>query len=74
MTIAIFLGTSKPDSLEEFLRPFVNEITDVLNHGFFVNGHKITVRLRCFICDSPARAFIKGITQVIFSFSSYLNN
>lgn len=64
MTIAIFLGTSKPESLEEFLRPFVNELTDVLHHGIFMNGHKITIRLRCFICDSPARAFLKGITHV----------
>ncbi|XP_062549439.1 uncharacterized protein LOC134214008 [Armigeres subalbatus] len=61
MAIALFLGNSKPESLEEFLRPFVDEFTDILNNGFFINGNKITIRLRCFICDTPARAFIKGV-------------
>lgn len=60
MPIAIFSGDSKPTCLEEFLRPFVDELIDVLNNGVIVNAHKIDVRLRCIICDSPARAFIKG--------------
>ncbi|XP_058451148.1 uncharacterized protein LOC131430301 [Malaya genurostris] len=66
MTIALFFGNSKPESLEEFLRPLVNELQDVLMHGISVNNHHITVRLRCFICDTPARAFIKGV----FGFNS----
>lgn len=63
MPIAIFCGNSKPTSLEEYLRPFVNELTDVLKNGVMVNGHKMYVRLRCIIWDSLARAFIKGKTN-----------
>ncbi|XP_058820705.1 uncharacterized protein LOC131682907 isoform X3 [Topomyia yanbarensis] len=66
MTIAIFFGSSKPESSEEFLRPFVNELRNVLTQGISVKGHYITVHLRCFICDAPARAFIKGV----FGFNS----
>lgn len=65
MAIAIFSGDFKPTNLEEFLRPFVCELTEVLSNGVVVNGHKIDVRLRCIICDSPARAFIKGKLEII---------
>lgn len=60
MPIAIFSGDSKPTCLEEFLRPFVVELRCILNNGVIVNDQQINVRLRCIICDSPARAFIKG--------------
>lgn len=61
MTIAIFYGKCKPTSLEDFLKQLVEELIDVLNHGVIINGSKIDVQLRCFICDSPARAFLKGL-------------
>lgn len=60
MTIAIFHGQTKPTSLDDFLNQLVEELIDVLKHGIAIKNHKITVKLRCFICDSPARAFLKG--------------
>lgn len=68
MPIAIFCGETKPLSLEDFLRPFVNDLADVMVSGVIINDQKITVRLRCIICDSPARAFIKGIIAKAFKF------
>lgn len=62
MPIAIFCGQSKPTNLEEFLRPFVDELQDIMTNGVLVNGNIINIRLNCIICDSPARAFIKGKT------------
>lgn len=63
MTIAIFYGQTKPTSLDDFLKQLVEELIDVLNHGISINDHKINVKLRCFICDSPARAFLKGLLE-----------
>lgn len=61
MTIAIFYGKGKPNNLDSFLNQLVEELIDVINNGILINNHKIIVKLRCFICDSPARAFLKGI-------------
>lgn len=61
MAIGIFYGDSKPENIHDYLTPFVEEILPILKHGIRLNGHQILVCIRCFICDSPARAFIKGI-------------
>lgn len=60
MAIGIFYGDTKPENMSEYLRPFVLELKDILRDGVSINGKKLIVRVRCFICDSPARAFIKG--------------
>lgn len=60
MIIGVYYGKTKPKKIEEFLALFVNEMVPILNGGIIVNGHKININLRCFIWDSPARAFIKG--------------
>lgn len=58
--VCIWCGVSKPKSVNDYLKPFVNELADILREGVIVNDHKINVSVRCFIADSPARAFIKG--------------
>lgn len=60
MVIGIYCGKHKPVDLTEFLSPFVEEMKTVLENGIDINQHNISVKIRCFICDSPARAFIKG--------------
>ncbi|XP_055603903.1 uncharacterized protein LOC129752134 [Uranotaenia lowii] len=60
MIIGISHGQSKPTSVEDFLNPFVNEALPILQTGISINGKLLSVRIRAFICDSPARAFIKG--------------
>lgn len=61
MTIAIWCGTTKPTDLNEFFRQFVDELLLLLNEPIVINNHLITIKIRCFICDTPARAFIKGL-------------
>lgn len=62
MVVAIWCGTfSKPKDLNGYLREFVTELNDLLEHGIYVNEHYIKVVVRCFICDTPARAFIRGL-------------
>ncbi|EFN83250.1 hypothetical protein EAI_00091, partial [Harpegnathos saltator] len=60
MIIGIYCGENKPPTPNEFLTPFVNELLTILNNGIIINGYKINIHIRCFICDTPARSFIKG--------------
>lgn len=61
--VGLYYGHSKPNSSEEFLRKFINEMKDLTKNGIIVgkNNANVIVRIRCFICDAPARAFLKGI-------------
>lgn len=63
--IGIYCGKGKPP-MEAFLRPFVNELQPLLNAGVIINEHKIGISVHAFICDSPARAFIKGKNDCYF--------
>lgn len=60
MAIGIFYGEKKPESAEIYFEQFVEEMEDCLQSGVVINGHLLRVGIRCFICDSPARAFIKA--------------
>lgn len=58
----LFVG--KPKDIDFFLTPFINEITSIFEKGgVVINGKKTIVKIRCFICDTPARAALKGIHQ-----------
>lgn len=63
--VSIYQGSSKPSSPEEFLRPLLNEIHDLLANGLTVtmNGKtfELQIRIDKFILDAPARAFLKCI-------------
>lgn len=63
IVIAIWCGNGKPTVLNDFLDPFVNELNEILENGILINNYQITVSIRCFICDTPARAYIKGICR-----------
>lgn len=60
MIIGIYHGKGKPNNMPSFLELFVTELKQLMNDGLTLNGHKIAIAIRSFICDSPARAFIKG--------------
>lgn len=59
MVISAYYGHGKPP-LQLFLTPFVDELKNLLQNNFQVNGHTVSVKVSCFICDTPARSFIKG--------------
>lgn len=65
MVIGVWQGIGKSTNLEKYLTPMVNELKKLMEHGIVINDHKITVKLRCFICESPARAFVKGDLSTI---------
>ncbi|XP_065094440.1 uncharacterized protein LOC135714965 [Ochlerotatus camptorhynchus] len=60
MIAGMFYGRNKPKKIEQFLSPFVTEIVPILQNGIHINGIKLNVNIRAMICDSPARAFVKG--------------
>ena len=56
----LWFGTSKPKPTDDFLRDFLDEIKALIDEGIQVNGQAVTLSIQAFICDTPARADLKG--------------
>ena len=65
--IPIYAGRGKPKSLDEHLGDFVEEAIRLQNEGTVYNLQKFYISISAFICDAPARAYIKCVK----SFSGY---
>lgn len=61
MVIGIWCGIGKPSNLTEFLQPFVEDLNKIIRNGIIINDNQIELVVRCFLCDSPARSFLKGL-------------
>ena len=61
--IGIFCGNSKLDPLIDFLSDFVNEWMEMKDSGINFNGFHISLAIKAFVCDAPARAYIKNIVN-----------
>ena len=61
--IGLFSGEKKPGDVGEFLHDFIAEVQFIEQHGMDIDGcdNKPGIHLSCFICDAPARAYIKNI-------------
>lgn len=57
--VAVFSGDSKPPSVGEYLQKFVDELQNLLESGIQINNIKFSIKIDNFICDTPARSFIK---------------
>ncbi|XP_065677088.1 uncharacterized protein LOC124809272 [Hydra vulgaris] len=55
------MGKTKPDSLNEYLDQFITEAKELLLQGILFNGAHYTIQIGAFVCDAPARAFLKNI-------------
>lgn len=55
--IGVYHGYKKPNDFNQFLAPFVSEMKTILNE-FRYKTNNITVNIRSFICDAPARASV----------------
>ncbi|XP_026829221.1 uncharacterized protein LOC113562841 [Ooceraea biroi] len=59
IVIGIYKGSQKPHDANIFFEKFVADIIRIIsNGGIICCGNKIPIRLRSFIADAPARAFI----------------
>lgn len=54
-------GDSKPSDVNEYLREFIEEAKKLLDDGFTFRGKRIRFRIVLYICDAPARSFLKCI-------------
>ena len=59
--VALYSGTSKPEPLQEYLKDLVEDINNLSTSGFQYNGAIVKITVKAFICDAPARAFLKNI-------------
>ncbi|XP_065663166.1 uncharacterized protein LOC136085734 [Hydra vulgaris] len=63
--IGLFCGMNKPVHIYEYLKDFIDEMLE-LEKGtvkLYVDGKNYSahINLSCFICDTPARAYVKQI-------------
>lgn len=60
--IGLFAGPTKPQSVHEYLTDFIQELKLLTHEGLEYNGRHYSVALPdAFICDAPARAYLKCI-------------
>lgn len=61
--IAAWIGVGKmePDDVDSYLEQYVNEVRNLLQNGIQLNGTQYPFRVRDYILDAPARAFVKRI-------------
>ena len=57
--VCIYCGNSKPATPDLLLNELVNELLIVRESGIEFRGRRFSVNVKGFICDAPARAFIK---------------
>ena len=60
LVAAAYYGENKPP-LKEYFRNLINELNFLLRNGVIINNRKVMIGIRCFVCDTPARSFIKGM-------------
>ena len=59
MLVALYVGTGKPNSADDYLLDLVTEIEELQSYGFTPCDESVAklVVVRSFVCDAPARAF-----------------
>ncbi|KAI8125589.1 hypothetical protein CVS40_4497 [Lucilia cuprina] len=59
--IGCYVGKQKPADVNNYLHDFAAELMELKNNGFDCNGKRINIKIRAFVCDAPAKAFVCGI-------------
>lgn len=57
--VGVYFGYHKPACFNDYLKPFVSEMKILLNK-FSYNNKETKIKIRSFICDTPARCYVKG--------------
>lgn len=61
LLVALWIGSSKPKSLEEFMEQFIEEAIVLQTEGIRINDQMYSLSIDAFICDAPARSFLKNV-------------
>jgi hypothetical protein len=59
--IGVYHGYSKPSNVDEYLHEFIEEAHLLEREGLNHNGHHHDFKINSFVCDMPARSFIKCV-------------
>lgn len=60
-TVSIYAGHGKPKSSIEYLLQFVLELNNLLSSGIEIIDKHFDVQVKHFVCDTPARSFVKSV-------------
>lgn len=67
--IALYEGPSTPESVNDYIADFVRESRHLEQNGIVLNGINCAFEIYNFVCDAPARAFMKSIKKFNAYFS-----
>lgn len=59
--VGLYSGTSKPSDLWQYLNDFIVEMNSLEREGLCFTNVNYQVKISAFVCDPPARAFLKNI-------------
>lgn len=59
--VGLYYGETKPQEVNNYLKPFVGECIYLEKNGITLNDQKYAFRVSCIVADAPARAFLKCI-------------
>ncbi|XP_063994860.1 uncharacterized protein LOC135172626 [Diachasmimorpha longicaudata] len=57
--VGMYSGDAKPAFANEFLDDFVTEASELIEKGLTIDAKNYTFKIKGFVCDTPARAFLK---------------
>lgn len=59
--VAVYCGQSKPSDVYDYLKDFIEEYKNLCGVGLVIDTKLYSIKISGFICDVPARAFVKVI-------------
>ncbi|KAK3107380.1 hypothetical protein FSP39_013310 [Pinctada imbricata] len=59
--VALFCGTAKPTQTDGYLYDTLQELSNLIGNGVTFQDRVISISVHSFICDAPARAFLKCV-------------
>lgn len=67
--VGIYYGNGKPANLDDYLDQFVEELLDITVNGIIVNNRYRNCSIKYFVCDLPARSYVKGRPKCFYPIS-----
>jgi hypothetical protein len=61
--ISLFCGEGKPTDTEDFFEDFIGDANDLIASGFKYWNRHFQCIISAFVCDAPARSFVKKVKQ-----------